>query len=177
MTKETESALVQAARGGNMDAFEQLYRQTAPTITNCARRLARNDAEDLVQATYLRALRAIATFRGECRISTWLCTILRHEAADLIQYTMKHPTAELFDTFEAPTANVDGTLDLQKAFNAISGADRALIHRCLEGYRDSEIAQQLGIPRNRSTLRVQLWRAQRKMQAALGNKQQSSPAQ
>ena len=69
MTLEIESALVQAARSGNVQAFEQLYRQTVPAIARWARRLSISDADDLVQATYLRAFRAIAGFRGECRFS------------------------------------------------------------------------------------------------------------
>lgn len=170
MTMETENALVHAARLGNMQAFEQLYRQTVPAITNCARRISRNDADDLVQATYLRALRAIAGFRGECRMMTWLYTILRNEAATLTHYAVKHPTTTLLDVFEAPAQNVDAAVDMKKALNALSDEDRALVYRNLQGYGVAEIAAQLGIPRNRSTLRVQMWRAQRKMQFALTRK-------
>jgi RNA polymerase sigma-70 factor (ECF subfamily) len=167
MTMETESALVAAARLGNRQAFEQLYRFTAPTLTNCARRLSRNEADDLVQATYLRALRAMRSFRGECRVLTWLCTILRNEANTRTQYTTKHPTTELLDIFEAPGQNLDAFVDLQKALSVLSHTDRELMLRHLHGYRDSEIAGQLGLPGNRSTLRVQMWRAQRKMRSAL----------
>jgi RNA polymerase sigma-70 factor (ECF subfamily) len=164
---ETESALVAAARLGNRQAFEQLYRLTAPALTTCARRLSRNEADDLVQATYLRALRAMRSFRGECRVLTWLCTILRNEATTRTQYMMKHPTTELLDIFEAPRPDLDAFVDLQKALSVLSQADRELILRHLQGYRDAEIAGQLGLPGDRSTLRVQMWRAQRKMRSAL----------
>lgn len=167
MTTQTESALVAAARSGNQQAFEQLYRYTAPTLTNCARRLSRTEADDLVQATYLRALRAIPSFRGECRVLTWLYAILRNEATSRAQYTSKHPTTELIDIFEAPAPNLDALIDLQKALRSLSQADRTVMFRHLQGYADAEIAGQLGVPGNRSTVRVQVWRAQRKMRSAL----------
>lgn len=177
MTLENESALVAAARLGNRQAFEQLYRSTAPTLTNCARRLSQNDADDLVQATYLRALRAIPSFRGECRVLTWLCAILRNEANTRTEYMMKYPTTELLDTFEAPSPNPNVFVDLQKALRVLSQLDRELMFRHLQGYRDAEIAGQMGLPGNRSTLRVQMWRAQRKMRSALMQpKQHGSPA-
>lgn len=177
MTYEIESALVQAARSGNVQAFEQLYIQTAPAIVRWAHRLSNNDADDLVQATYLRAFRAIAGFRGECRVTTWLCTILRKEAASRNHYTMKHPTTALVDNFEAPVRNVDAAIDLEKALTCLSEEDRVLIYRHLEGYCGAEIARQVGRPQSQSTLRVQMWRAQRKMQSALSYRKAKSAAQ
>jgi RNA polymerase sigma-70 factor (ECF subfamily) len=176
MTFETESALVQSARSGNVQAFEQLYRQTVPAIARWARRLSSNDADDLVQATYLRAFRAIAGFRGECRVTTWLCTILRKEAASRSYRTIKHPTTALLDKFEAPVRNIDAAIDLEKALTILSEADRALVYRQLEGYCGAEIAHQLGRQHTQSTLRVQMWRAQRKMQLALAYKKTKSGA-
>ena len=169
MTFEIERGLVQAARTGNMQAFEQLYRQTVPAIASWARRLSSSEAEDLVQTTYLRAFRAIAGFRGECRVTTWLGTILRKEAASRNHYIMKHPTTVLHDNFHAPVRNLDAAIDLERALSSLSAADRALVYKQLEGYCEAEIARQMGLPRGRSTLRVQMWRAQRKMQFALNH--------
>jgi DNA-directed RNA polymerase specialized sigma24 family protein len=65
-------------------------------------------------------------------------------------------------------------VDLQKALSVLSHTDRELMLRHLHGYRDSEIAGQLGLPENRSTLRVQMWRAQRKMRSALMRPEQQN---
>jgi DNA-directed RNA polymerase specialized sigma24 family protein len=87
---------------------------------------------------------------------------------------MKHPTTELLDIFEAPGPDLDAFVDLQKALSVLSQTDRELMLRHLQGYRDAEIADQLGLPGNRSTLRVQMWRAQRKMRSALMQPEQQT---
>jgi RNA polymerase sigma-70 factor (ECF subfamily) len=43
---------------------------------------SRPDAEDVWQETLLAALHALPTYRGECRLFTWLCGIARHKVAD-----------------------------------------------------------------------------------------------
>ena len=43
---------------------------------------SRPDAEDVWQDTLLAALHALPTYRGECRLFTWLCGIARHKIAD-----------------------------------------------------------------------------------------------
>ena len=43
---------------------------------------SRPDAEDVWQETLLAALHALPTYRGECRLFTWLCGIARHKIAD-----------------------------------------------------------------------------------------------
>ncbi|MCK6478612.1 MAG: sigma-70 family RNA polymerase sigma factor [Planctomycetaceae bacterium] len=41
-----------------------------------------HDAEDITQDAFLRAFRSIGTFRGDCRLRTWLITLARHAAVD-----------------------------------------------------------------------------------------------
>ena len=43
---------------------------------------ARPDAEDIWQEALLAAVRALPTYRGQCRLFTWLCGIARHKIAD-----------------------------------------------------------------------------------------------
>jgi RNA polymerase sigma-70 factor (ECF subfamily) len=43
---------------------------------------ARLDAEDIWQEALLSAVRALPTYRGQCRLFTWLCSIARHKIAD-----------------------------------------------------------------------------------------------
>jgi len=43
---------------------------------------AHSDAEDVWQEALLASLRALPTFRGQCRLFTWLCSIARHKIAD-----------------------------------------------------------------------------------------------
>src|SRR6202142_2197479 len=64
----------------SMAGFEDLAMPLFDSLYNFARWLARdsNDAEDLVQETYLKALRSFATFRPGTNFRAWMCQILRN---------------------------------------------------------------------------------------------------
>jgi len=72
---ERESAeLLEGIRRGDADAFEAVARMHAPRMFRLAVRLTghREDAEDLVQETLVRALPALRRFEGRARLSTYL---------------------------------------------------------------------------------------------------------
>src|SRR5689334_20989609 len=73
----TDAALIAAWQGGDEQAAAELVRRHARAV---ARFLAgagavAADVDDLVQDTLIRAFRAVARFRGQCRFRTWLMTI------------------------------------------------------------------------------------------------------
>ena len=59
-----------------------LYQSLAPKLRRAAQRLTRDPlaAEDVVQTAFEKALRHVAGFRGEARLSTWLHRIVTNEA-------------------------------------------------------------------------------------------------
>src|SRR5438270_13426869 len=72
-----DSALITAWREGDERAAAELVRRHARAL---ARFLAgagapESDVDDVVQETFIRAFRAVGTFRGQCRFRTWLLTI------------------------------------------------------------------------------------------------------
>jgi RNA polymerase sigma factor (sigma-70 family) len=66
--------------GGTRAEFETLFLPHLDAAYNLARLLTRNehDAEDVVQESYLRALRAFSSFRGGAAGRPWLLTIVRN---------------------------------------------------------------------------------------------------
>ncbi|MCB5942282.1 sigma-70 family RNA polymerase sigma factor [bacterium 210820-DFI.6.52] len=60
-----------------MDEFEQLYRENAPLVYGYLLRLTGDpgEAEELLQETFVRVLTRLDGFRGDCRLSSWLCQI------------------------------------------------------------------------------------------------------
>lgn len=60
--------------------MDQLVHRYYPRTFNLAYRLCgnRDDAQDLVSETFLRAFRSIRDFRGDAYFSTWLCSILKN---------------------------------------------------------------------------------------------------
>lgn len=78
--KDTE--LIARILSGDMRSMEALMRLHNRTLYRTARAILRDDAEaeDAVQEAYLRAYRALGTFRGESKLSTWLVRITANEA-------------------------------------------------------------------------------------------------
>lgn len=99
----TELAL--AAGAGDRTALAAFIRATQRDVHRFVCHLcARDEAEDLTQETYLRALRALPGFAGRSSARTWLLSIARRVAADQIRRTMARPRAtgvEDWDTIAA----------------------------------------------------------------------------
>lgn len=77
---EAERTLVAAARRGEPDAVERLYRAHYGAVTAHVRRMVGADpeADDLVQDTFVAALGSLRGFRGDARLATWLhCLTVR----------------------------------------------------------------------------------------------------
>jgi RNA polymerase sigma-70 factor, ECF subfamily len=76
-----ERALVDRARRGDPDAWEELYRRVHPRLVAYARRrlVSEEQAEEAVSETMVRAMDAIARYRaGRAGIDGWLFGIARH---------------------------------------------------------------------------------------------------
>jgi len=72
-----ESEFLAAAKRGDSAAFETLCIQSASKVFHVAWRMMRNneDAEDVVQESFQRALVHFGSFNGDSRFSTWLSRI------------------------------------------------------------------------------------------------------
>ena len=74
---QTEDAhLIRRALVGDQKAFDGLYKTYHPRIHNVViYRTNREEAEDLVQVTFIRAFQNLDSFRGESAFLTWLTRI------------------------------------------------------------------------------------------------------
>lgn len=77
-----DTVLVERLRSGDPQAFEVLVREYGGRMLATARRLLRTDeeAQDVLQEAFLAAFRAIDTFAGAARLSTWLHRIVINAA-------------------------------------------------------------------------------------------------
>ena len=79
-------SLFDAAREGDDRAVRELVVRTQPVVWRlCSVLGSQGEEEDLVQETYLRALRSAATYRGEAPVQAWLLSIARHVCADHVR--------------------------------------------------------------------------------------------
>src|SRR3569832_416057 len=77
-----ELMLVNAARGGDVGAFEQLVRKYDRNVFRIANHITQNreDAEDVVQDAFLKAFQNLGQFQGQSKFYTWLVRIAVNEA-------------------------------------------------------------------------------------------------
>jgi len=80
--RTSDVELVKRAINGDGLAFECIMRQNNRLLFRTARSILTSDAEaeDALQEAYLRAWRALATFRADAKLSTWLVRIVITEA-------------------------------------------------------------------------------------------------
>jgi RNA polymerase sigma-70 factor, ECF subfamily len=78
----TDSELIASILAGDASAFGTLVRQHKRMLLRTARAILRNDAdaEDAVQDALVQAHHALASFRGESKLSTWLVRITANAA-------------------------------------------------------------------------------------------------
>jgi len=80
----TDEELVQRARKGDLEAFDQIVERHKGAVFRAALAALRNreDAEDVTQETFITAYRKLDTFRGESQVRTWLSRIAWNRSMD-----------------------------------------------------------------------------------------------
>lgn len=164
------------------DSFNKLYDQNYSRIRQLLLRIAGpQEADDLAQIVFAKAAQALATFRGEAQVSTWLYRIaarvasdwLRSRAAKEAKVTVELHDAANSETHDASASSV--SLESHASFeqdlirkemgDCIRGVigelpDKqrtVLMLAELGGLSHNEVAETLGI--NRASAKVRLHRA------------------
>jgi len=165
---QDDAELLQRTRRGDQDAFGELVERHGRYLHGIAVALSRRsaDAEDLVQETFLGALKS--NFRGESSVRTWLVRILVNQAGMLrrSKWRMVLSWASRPDDEEPESVAValasDARLDLAQMLQTLSPEHReVIVLRELEGMTYEEIAAALHIPRG--TVESRLHRAREQM--------------
>jgi RNA polymerase sigma-70 factor, ECF subfamily len=163
-SRARESALIERARAGDREAFEELIRAHLTTTYALLFRLVGNheDAEDLAQECFVRAWRALPTHRGENSLAPWVRTIALHLARDHHRirtrrgnvHTRPGQTGEVSpesvrDARRGPSEEVGGREQmhiLHGALERLPARLRAtLFLRVLEGLEYDEVGRAVGV--------------------------------
>ena len=183
-----EADLVSLAQAQSEAAVREIVRRYNQRLFRAARSIVRNDAdaEDVVQAGYVRAFTHLDGFRGDSALSTWLTRIVLNEAlgrvrrrrettgleaieaaqakggAQIIQFPMlqDHPDPE------TAMSRLEVRELLEQAIDSLPGNFRAVfVLRDVEGLSAEETAQQLEI--KPETVNTRLFRARRQLRERL----------
>ena len=91
---EADLQLVARMLDGDQRAFDAFFGASAQRLAAFAARRSGLDGaslEDVVQNSLIKAVRHLASYRGEAALFTWLCEICRHELADVSRKSSRQP--------------------------------------------------------------------------------------
>src|ERR1700727_1291486 len=92
-----EALVVEAAKSGNHLAFEELWARHSNTALKSVYRIIgnRDDAEDTLQDTWMRAFVHLKNFDGRSKFSTWLTRIAINSALMVLRRKRSHPETSM----------------------------------------------------------------------------------
>jgi RNA polymerase sigma-70 factor, ECF subfamily len=171
----TDEELVERVRVGDPDAFDTLVTRHLGRAFRIAHRLMgnREDAEDLVQESFLAVLEKIATFQAGKRFTPWFHRIVVNRGINARESRAVRRTDEIPESFAAAgpsPARLAETAELRDqlaaALESLPERQRAIVQLFeLEGYSGAEIAEMLEI--SAGTVRWHLHEARRALREAL----------
>jgi RNA polymerase sigma-70 factor, ECF subfamily len=176
---EEEDLLVERARAGDREAFEELVRRHADRLHAVVLRFVadREAADEVTQEAFLRAWRGIGRFQGRSRFFTWLYRIGINEAkrratrepAEQTISLDEEPILEAPDWSEAPETRAEQSdlrQVLERSIRALPVKYRApVILRDVEGLTTEEAAEVMDL--SQAAFKSRLHRARLLLRRAL----------
>jgi RNA polymerase sigma-70 factor (ECF subfamily) len=175
-----DAAVIARARDGDEDAFRLLVERHSRSLYRLAYRLtgAPQDAEDVVQESFIRAYRQLGGFEARANFGTWLYRIGFNCAIDYMRTRPFRESHAMTDEVQnhAPASPAPGADDLvfageinarvQDALSALSDQERtAFVMRHYHGCSIEEICDALDLRTNAA--KHSIFRAVKKLREAL----------
>jgi RNA polymerase sigma-70 factor, ECF subfamily len=159
--EHSDGETIQQVLDGNTAMFELLMRRYNERVYRAARSIVRDEqeAEDVMQQTYVNAFTHLRQFNGSARFSTWLTKIAINEALARVRRRGR------YETFDDDLSNVEQFMSsnpaqsperqafagelrglLEWAIDALpDGMREVFVLREVEGLSTSEVAECLGV--------------------------------
>ena len=160
--------LVEACKAGNRKAYNELYDSYSNAMYNICCRMMNNaeEAQDILQESFVDAFRRIETFRFESTFGAWLKKIVINKCSNALEKRkVTWADEEISDEYaENDNENIDeeelrlSVERVKKAMNRLPEGARVIFSLyLLEGYDHTEISEILHI--SESTSKTQFMRA------------------
>ena len=185
---ETDNLIgFEALKAGDREAFARLVDQTSGHIYRVALQILSNeqDAEDVLQETYIKAFRALPEFEGRSSLTTWIYRIAVNESLMALRkrkpqvFSMEEgspnedenevESMEILDWCCMPEGELlssESRLFLDKAVQLLPANQRVVfVMRDLEGLSIQETAAALGLSEN--NVKTRLLRARLRLRQEL----------
>lgn len=170
--KAEDGALLAAAKGGDMAAFEALVRRHTQVVYAHALRFFGDPspADDVTQEVFIKVYRSLSSFDGRSRFTTWLYSITRNACLDEVRSGRRRPVP--VDLLEPSASEADFADEIalsqavEHAMRTLPPEDRdALSAIGLFDMSYAEAAEALGVPAG--TVKSRVFRARRMLAATL----------
>jgi RNA polymerase sigma-70 factor, ECF subfamily len=157
----TDTSALALARAGNREAFRALVERHSHAVFRVAYRITRNeeDAEDVVQETFLKAYAELARFEGRAGFGTWVHRIAANCAIDLV----RRPPG-----YAREAGGEDAAPLLARLASPMPGPEREAAGRQIRSRIDQVLAALTPLERAAFTLRHLEQRSVNEISAALG---------
>jgi RNA polymerase sigma-70 factor (ECF subfamily) len=171
---EAVPSLAEAAKAGDRAAFGRLFARYAQMIHGIA--LARlgpgqaEDADDIVQDTFITALERIGSLRESGAVGPWLAQIARNLSTDAGRRRTRRRAEPLEPDVPAAGADAEARAEAERGLAIVKTLPAAyhetLVLRLVEGLSGPEIAKMVGL--TEESVRVNLHRGMKLLKEALG---------
>ena len=152
--QNSEAELIQRAAGGDVQAYEELYRAHVGRVNALCLRMTRDrgEAEDLVQDVFVRVWEKLGSFRGGSAFSTWVHRVAVNTTIERLRSQARW--RDRHDAGTDPDASPDRTfalshgadLDLERAIVQLPEKARMIfVLHDIEGHKHREIADMTGL--------------------------------
>jgi RNA polymerase sigma-70 factor (ECF subfamily) len=155
--KESLAPLAERTRDGDAAAFRQLIDATSERLYRLALHLMRDgdEAEDVVQETYIRAWQRRGDLRDPHAVVPWLSRIARNAARDRLRWWRRRPEKSRIEIdpaasgagADAQLADAERAAQVRRALDVLSEKHRViLVLREVEDMSYEQIAELLDLP-------------------------------
>ena len=155
----TLESLLNATAKGDRDAFKTLYQRSSGKLFGVVLRILKNRqmAEDALQDVYLKIWQRAGTYSSDKgKPVSWMATIARNRAIDIVRASRPHQTidepGDEEEVFQLGTQNAEGVdvgelESLRFCLGEMKKDDRQYVMLAYyEGFSRDELAQQFDIP-------------------------------
>jgi RNA polymerase sigma-70 factor, ECF subfamily len=170
------------AQGGDEPALRQFVAETQHDVSTLCRYLGdRDNADDLAQETYARAITSLHRYRADGPAKHWLLTIARRTCADATRKRIRRRRLEQrvrgLARDDATTAAIDAFRpEWSELLDRLDDDRRAaFVITQLNGLRYDEAAEVLGVPIG--TIRSRVSRAREQLVEALASTRTADPSE
>jgi RNA polymerase sigma-70 factor (ECF subfamily) len=177
--------LVDQAREGDEDAFEQIVRRYSPRVFQIVSRFFRgsNQVEDVAQEVFLKAYTQLSSYEGRGSFEGWLARVATNTCLNELRTRKRHPESLVSELTEDEGSWLDSRLaatstertpeqsliaaDLAEKVLARLSPDDRLVVTLMDGEELSvkEVAEVTGW--SQSKIKVQAFRARRRLRKIL----------